>query len=288
MALFRHAPVYKKIVSEEIEAARRCDVWVQHAHGACGGASRIGETLAAEFLLLLVQIFECLARHHRLATHFERSRESRFFEGRQINAQRDRADGLGIRCDVFAGGPVAPRDSAHKYPLLIKQRHAQAVELVLADVVDFFTPDQLADAPVEGLEFLERECIVEADHRRLVPNSLGACAGRATNALCGRIRRYQLRVLGFQLLQLIEQTVKSSVGDLGIVLDVIKIFVTPNFIAQALDFFCCVTALGHVTPVRLGNTSGMPAVKTAGYYTMRVRFSRMAQTACPTESKTRF
>ena len=44
-------------------------------------------------------------------------------------------------------------------------------------------------------------------------------------------------MLVFQIAQLDHQPVKGGVRNFGIICDVIKVFVPPDFFAQALDFF---------------------------------------------------
>ncbi len=53
----------------------------------------------------------------------------------------------------------------------------------------------------------------------------------ASNALRRRIRRDQLRMLRLQTFQLLHQLVELGVADLGMVEDVIKVFVVTNLLA---------------------------------------------------------
>ena len=97
-------------------------------------------------------------------------------------------------------------------------------------------------------------------------------------------------MLGFEVFQAADEAVEGSIGDFRIVLDVIEIFVMPDFFAQAFDF-------GGGAPFwfgRHGNLgSGMQSVKSAGYYTMRDCFVIRREDGgtktnpCLTESKTR-
>jgi hypothetical protein len=57
------------------------------------------------------------------------------------------------------------------------------------------------------------------------------------NPLGGTVRSYKLRLLLFESLQPLEQFVVLSVGDFGVVFDVIKFFVPPNLLTQFLDLF---------------------------------------------------
>src|ERR1700681_1066989 len=89
-------------------------------------------------------------------------------------------------------------------------------------------------------------------------------------------------MLDFELLELVHESVKGSVGNFWIVYDVIEVLVTLNFFAQALDFSSGVTAFRH------GNLdSGMWAVKTPVYYTMRPCSKNPGTAPCQTELTTR-
>ena len=121
---------------------------------------------------------------------------------------------------------------------------------MLGNVLDFLAAGEIADAAIEIGEFLEGKGIVEAAHGGFVGDGLESFAGRAANALGGRIRSDELGIFFFELLELIEQLVEGRVGNFRIVHDVIQIFVMANFFAQALDFFggsgCFGRVLGHI------------------------------------------
>ncbi len=68
-------------------------------------------------------------------------------------------------------------------------------------------------------------------------HDLGKAFGRlAANTLGGTVRSYLIGMLLLESLQLLEQGVIFRVGDLGIVENVIEIFVTPNLFPQLVDF----------------------------------------------------
>src|ERR1700722_16675805 len=82
----------------------------------------------------------------------------------------------------------------------------------------------------------ERKGVVEAAHGSLVGDGLEAVARRAADALSGRIGSDEFWIFFFELLEFVEQLVEGGVGNLGVVNDMIQIFVMTNFFAQALDF----------------------------------------------------
>ena len=56
----------------------------------------------------------------------------------------------------------------------------------------------------------------------------------ARDPLRGRVRRYQLRMLGLQLLELREQLVILLIRDLGLVLDVVEVIVLAYLLAEPI------------------------------------------------------
>src|SRR5580692_7689005 len=62
----------------------------------------------------------------------------------------------------------------------------------------------------------------------------------AANALRGRVRCHQIRMLRFQILQLPHQLVELAVVDLRIVYNVIEVFVMTDLLPQGFDLFLSV------------------------------------------------
>ena len=126
---------------------------------------------------------------------------------------------------------------------------------MLGNVIDFLAAGQLAHAPVEFAERLERKCIVEADHRHRVPHFLKSCARRAAHPLRGRIGRAQFGILGLQFLEPLHEAVECGVGNFRIVRHIIEVLILANLLAETFDLFggvagLCGSGLGH------GNLSG--------------------------------
>ncbi len=61
--------------------------------------------------------------------------------------------------------------------------------------------------------------------------------GSAGDALGWRVRGNQVRVVGFELLELVQQLVELRVGYLWCVEDVVAVFVVPDGLAELLDTF---------------------------------------------------
>ena len=118
----------------------------------------------------------------------------------------------------------------------VAERHGHAVELVFADVADLgVLAGEGTGAAVPVAQFLFAGDVVEREHGAGVRNLGKSFFGLAAYALRGRVGSDQLRVLGFELLELAHQGVEFGVGDLGGVEAVIEVFVVTDGLAEFLD-----------------------------------------------------
>ncbi len=179
-------------VGVKIEAALGGDVRLQHAHGAGGCVTRIGEARLAGGLTLLVHALEGLGRHDDFAANFKIGRNLRCLG---VGKQRDGADSAHVGRDVFSDGAVAARDRPLEARAGVAQGHGKAVELEFADVLDFLPAAELVDAPLPVTQLFFVVCIVEREHGRGVLDLDEALARTASNALGGRVGRDQVWVL---------------------------------------------------------------------------------------------
>ena len=79
----------------------------------------------------------------------------------------------------------------------------------------------------------------------------------AANSLRRRIRRDQLGMRRFKLLQFVDQAVKFRIADLGIIEHVIAVLMTSNLVAQRFNFVFNMLNGFHrtiVSPPRHGST----------------------------------
>ena len=128
---------------------------------------------------------------------------------------------------------VAPRTQP---AVLVGERDAQAVDLQLGDVGDRRRRRAPAapsrDALVEGAQLLLVVRVVEAEHRHEVLDRREALDRPPADALRRRIGGDEIRMLRLEPLELVQQPIELLVGDLGIVVDVVALFVMPDGIAQ--------------------------------------------------------
>src|SRR5882762_3730327 len=254
----RDFAIDEQIIGEEFQAAARGDGGIKHAHGAGGGVARIDENLAAAFFLLAIHGFEGFAGHQDFAADFEAGGELEFFQGGEVYAQRDGADRLHVGRDVFAGASVAASDAARESAVHILQRDAEAVELVLGDIFDFFAAAALANAAVEIGQGFVGKSVVQAKHGAGVLDGLEAFAGSGAYTDGGRIGRDEVRMRGFEFFEAVHQAIVGGVGNFGLVQHMVEIFVVAQLVAQGFDLLPGDFVLGgyHLGHGTLGRTFG--------------------------------
>ena len=233
----RHFSIHKQVVREEIQPPRRCDRRIEHTHRTRSRIACIHKDLPPNSLLLPVQRFESLLRHHDFAANFKCRRQLHFFQHRRIHAQRNRPDGLHVWCHILARGPIATRNTARQYSILVLQRNTQPIEFVLRDVLDFLLPAAFPHTPVPIAQRLIRKRVVQAHHRSRVPHRRESFARRAAHAHRQRIWRHQFRMRGFQLLQPVHHPVVCRIRNLRLVQHVILVFVVAQLLAKLPNLF---------------------------------------------------
>ena len=122
--------------------------------------------------------------------------------------------------------------------MLVGQGNAQAVDLEFGDVVERRLRREVerpADPGVELAQFIGRVGVVEAEHRRHVAHRVEALGGPAADALRRRRRVDELGVLVLDRAQLAHERVEFGVADLGIVVNVIALFVMSDARPQVGD-----------------------------------------------------
>jgi len=109
--------------------------------------------------------------------------------------------------------------------LLIPQAHRQAVDLQLDHVIVIGLAQLLADPLVERPQFVGVVRVVHAQHGNAVTDGRELPQRPSRDALRGRVRRHQFRMLRFQRLEFREQLIVLRVRDLGLVADVVEVVV---------------------------------------------------------------
>ena len=121
--------------------------------------------------------------------------------------------------------------------MLVGERDAQAVDFQLGDIGDRRGAGArgLPDALVETAQLLLVVDVVEAEHRHEMRDSRKAFDRMAGDALRRRVRRDEIRVLGLELLEIVQQAIELAVGDFGSGVDVVALFVMADGVAKRFE-----------------------------------------------------
>ena len=137
-----------------------------------------------------------------------------------------------------AGGRRQPgRGIEGRCGVLIDQLDRETVELDLGDVLNVgLAMEETLDSAVELAHLLSVHRVGERHHHPAMHNDGEFFARLGADALGGRVAREQLRMRGLERLEPAHQGVILSVGQLGIVEDVIEMVVKVYLLAQLFDF----------------------------------------------------
>ena len=225
----RQARRPREVIEEGVERTAGGHGGVLLAHGAGGGVARVGERRLAGLLQPAIQPLELVARHVDLAAHLQ------LVDGGQrarLEPHRHAADRAEVGADVLAHPPVAAGGAAHEAAARVEQRHAEPVDLGLADVAGALARQRPAQPGLELAQAVGRGGVVEREHRHAMLDGLEGVDWRARHALGRAVGRDEVGVLGLQGLELAQEGVVLGVGDLRPRLDVIEIVVVVDPLAQ--------------------------------------------------------
>jgi hypothetical protein len=110
----------------------------------------------------------------------------------------------------------------------------EPVNLKFGDVFKGATIGKLAAALVECAQVFYVVAVVQREHRAAMHVLVKTFGRTSADALRRAVGRDKLRVLGLNLYQTSKERVIFRVGNLGIVVNVIQLFVTANLFAQTL------------------------------------------------------
>ncbi len=216
-------------VGVEVELAVGGDGGVEDAEGAGGGVAGVGVAGEAFLLAVGVEFLEGGVGHDDFAAGFELRAVAADFEG-------EAADGAGVGGDVLAFGAVAAGEGELKRARGELGGEGEAVEFEFGHVLEGLVAEDVADALVEGAEFGFVEGVVEAEHGGGMGEFDKAFAGGSANALGGRVGSDERGVGLFEGLELAHESVVLGVGELGLIEDVIEVFVVAEILAELLNF----------------------------------------------------
>ncbi|RMT83810.1 hypothetical protein ALP40_05455 [Pseudomonas viridiflava] len=221
-------------ITTEFQRTIGRDLRIQLAQAARCGVARVGEGLAADFQLACVEPLETGLGHEHLAAHLQHLRPAG-----AVQFERDVTDGAHVDADVLPRRTVAPRRTAHQRPVAVQQTDCQTIQLGLATVLNlaaaFRQVQPFGHTTVELMHVVFFECVAQTEHRHFVAHLSERRQRRAADTLSGRVRRDQMRILGFKRLEFVEQAVVLDIGDAGFVQNVIAVVVLIQLCAQFQD-----------------------------------------------------
>ncbi len=222
-----------QVIQVRAELLLRDELRILLPQRTCRGVARIRQRLESRFFERFVVLREVGLGDVDLASDFETLHA-------RIDLQRQRAHGADVRRHVVAACAVAARGAAHERAVLVEERDRDAVDLqlrfVFDDIIGRFLAEAAADALIPGAQLVERVCILDREHRRIVNHRREAFDRRAADALRRRIRIVELRMLRFQIGEAAQHLVEFVVADLGLRLEVVEAVVALELGAQFLDF----------------------------------------------------
>ena len=112
----------------------------------------------------------------------------------------------------------------------------KAVEFEFGYVLEGLVAEEVANALVKRAQFGFVERVVETEHRRGVAEFDEAFAGGSADALGGGVGGYERGVGLFEGLEFAHEAVVFGVGELGLVEDVIEVFVVANLVDKRFNF----------------------------------------------------
>ena len=230
---FRDLP---QAVAAEFQRAAGSDLRIQLTQAARRRVTRVGEGLAASGELGFIEPVKTGLGHKHFAAYFQHCGPAT-----AMQLERDIAHGAHIDADVFTGGAITPGGTAHQVAIAVQQTHRQPVQLGFAAVFNFrAATKQVACGQIKPftdpaikfthIGFIKR--IAQAQHGHFVTHLSKGGQRRAAYPLGRRVGSDQLGMLGFQRLQLTEQTVVLGVRDARLVEHMVTVVMLIQFSAQ--------------------------------------------------------
>ena len=229
---FLTRPGVHQLIGEGAQPALLHQLRIQRAHRSGGRVARVGEERLSELLALAVDARERRLRQEDLAAHLDGVARA------AVQLLRHAGNGADVDGDVLALHAVAARDAADQRAMLVGQGDAEAVDLQLRDIRELLIAgvQRAAQPLVERARIVLVVGVVEAEHRRGVAHDAKAGGeGAAADTLGRRIGRDEIGMRVLERLQLGEQRVELGVGDLGIVVAVVALFVVADLSAEFGD-----------------------------------------------------
>ena len=187
-----HALDVTDAVTHEAQCPLGRDAGVLLPERAGGRVAWVGERLADLLPQALVELLEVGRGHVNLAARFED------LGVLAAKLEWDRFDRLQVRGDVLTGAAIPARGPLDEHTVLVDQIDRHPVHLLLGDESFDVAPEPALGARSPGLQFLEREDVVERHHRGPVLHRSEEVARRRAHPLRRTVGGDELGELVFQ------------------------------------------------------------------------------------------
>ena len=246
-------------VAEHAQPAFRTDPRVQHPHGTGGQIAGIGVRRLPGGLLPLVQRDQIRIGHVDLAADFEHRRHIRAGQ-----PQGHIADRPHVVRNVVPDDAVAAGQGPRQHAVLVNDGDRRPVHLEFHDPFDRLAFQQATGPPPELAQLVGVIGVFDRQHRHAVPDLVQLGDRLVADPLRGAVGRDQLRMLGFQVLEPLQQAVVFQVADFRLGLDVVLAVVIADLVPQAFDFL--LRMLAHRDQLPDGSSDSMRrSSKKRGY-----------------------
>ncbi len=225
-------------VDKKSQRTRGGDLRILLAQAPRGGVAGIGEGVAVLAAGGGIVAREGLEGHVDFAADLQQSGWG------APQPKGDRPDRLGVGRHILPGFPVAARGGLRQASPLIGQRDPDAVDLQFRGICGRGAAQSLARPLVPGQQRLGGVGVVQREHRNAVPDGPEDVRRHAADPLSGRVPGDQLRVAGFQRLQLLHERVILGIGGVGLVEDIIPVVMMAQLCAQVFDLPAGLAQLG--------------------------------------------
>ncbi len=212
-------------VGKKTQRTLRGNAWIQLPQAAGRRIARVRKFLQSRFALSFVELVQIRFEHHYLATNVNHL-------GRVVGTQtqRDGAHGANIGGHIFTRRTVAAGGCLDQNAVLVTQIDRETIELQVGRIFDLFVSLQtFFYAAIECNDVAFVKTVAERKHRYRVTYLCELRQRCAAHTLSRRIRTNQVRMGGFQFLQLEKQLVVFRIGNSRIVEHIIRMTVPIQF-----------------------------------------------------------
>ncbi len=222
-------PVDEEGVEEDVQVPRRDLLRVEEADGPGRRVSRVGEEGLLVLLALPVDREEGFGGNVDLAPDLDVPGLG--------DGQGQGPDRLDVGGDVVAPDAVAARHGPGVLPVPVENGDAEPVDLELGHVRDLLVGKEPEDPVLEVPEPFLVVAVVDAQHRPVMDDRHETFDGPFADPPGGGFGGDEVGESRLEAAQLPHERVELGVGNLGVVVDVVFLFVVSDLPAQVRDLF---------------------------------------------------